>query len=322
MRTVAPLGTWYDMLFSEEMYNAQKYGYKFDILWGYIFNSENVFQDYVTDLYQLRLDYPKSDPMNYIAKLFLNSLYGKFGMNDNFTFCDIIPKDQYDNFIKDHKDNIIEKDLIDLDENYLVQSRNSKKYLDNENKVMNVNVAISAAITAYARIHMSQYKNDPNFKLFYTDTDSTYTNAPLPDHLVSDTILGKMKLERICSKAIFLAPKVYALLEQNGKEIIKIKGLTKESMKNVNIEMLESLLINNSKIDFTQNKWYRSLVDANISIKDQIYTLKVTGNKRQLVYVENKLVSTKPFIINEDKHISNNIVLFNDLKMLNIPQNE
>lgn len=32
MRTVAPLGTWTDMLFSEEMFNAMKYGYKFEVL--------------------------------------------------------------------------------------------------------------------------------------------------------------------------------------------------------------------------------------------------------------------------------------------------
>ena len=32
LRTIAPLGTWYDMVFSEEMYNAMKFGYKFEVL--------------------------------------------------------------------------------------------------------------------------------------------------------------------------------------------------------------------------------------------------------------------------------------------------
>jgi hypothetical protein len=31
-RTVSPLGTWEGMYFSEELYNAEKYGYKFEIL--------------------------------------------------------------------------------------------------------------------------------------------------------------------------------------------------------------------------------------------------------------------------------------------------
>ena len=42
---------------------------------------------------------------------------------------------------------------------------------------------------------------------------------------------------------------------------------------------------------------------GDITIKNQIYTLKVTANKRQLIYFNNKLVNTKPFNINENKDI-------------------
>jgi hypothetical protein len=38
----------------------------------------------------MRLTYPKSDPMNYIAKINMNSLYGKFGMRDEFDITTII----------------------------------------------------------------------------------------------------------------------------------------------------------------------------------------------------------------------------------------
>jgi DNA polymerase family B len=85
LRTIAPLGEWEGIYFSEELYNAEKYGYKFEVLWGYIFESDYIFKDFVDNIYILRLNYPKSDPMNYIAKLLLNSLYGRFGMDDNFT---------------------------------------------------------------------------------------------------------------------------------------------------------------------------------------------------------------------------------------------
>lgn len=44
-----------------------------------------------------------------------------------------------------------------------------------------------------------------------------------------------------------------------------------------------------------------------IDILDSIYTIKVTDNKRKLIYNENnKLVSTLPYIINENKEILNN----------------
>lgn len=46
-------------------------------------------------------------------------------------------------------------------------------------------------------------------------------------------------------------------------------------------------------------------------MKEQIYTLKVTGNKRKLIYdktlqgdiLVDKLVDTSPFIIDENKNI-------------------
>jgi hypothetical protein len=37
------------------------------------------FKDFVDTLYNLRLQYPKTNPLNYIAKIILNSVFGKFG---------------------------------------------------------------------------------------------------------------------------------------------------------------------------------------------------------------------------------------------------
>jgi len=50
IRTIAPLGTWSDMVFSEEMYNAIKFGYKFKVLWGYTFDSDFIFNKFVNEL--------------------------------------------------------------------------------------------------------------------------------------------------------------------------------------------------------------------------------------------------------------------------------
>jgi hypothetical protein len=69
---------------------------------------------------------------------------------------------------------------------------------------------------------MSQFKNSPDFILYYSDTDSAYINKPLPKHLVDSKTLGKMKLENIIDKAIFLAPKVYCLETEDGKIIYNL----------------------------------------------------------------------------------------------------
>nr|YP_009715275.1 hypothetical protein [Russula subnigricans]QGK88081.1 hypothetical protein [Russula subnigricans] len=213
IRTMAPLGQWNDMIFSEEINNAIKLGYKFEILWGYTFKGEIIFKDYVKFFHNLRKEYPKSHPLNYIAKIFLNSLYGRFGMDDQFNIINIIHKDFYPDFENKYFDNIIEK--IDLDDYVLVFY--NKTDSEEDNSTHNVSISIAAAITAYARIHMSQFKNNPDFKLFYTDTDSIFVNKALADYLVSNTKLGKMKLENVLTKAIFISPKVYCLLTVDGK---------------------------------------------------------------------------------------------------------
>ena len=62
------------------------------------------------------------------------------------------------------------------------------------------------------------------------------------------------------------------------------------------MEDFESLLKYNASIERNQDKWFKSINDGNITIKDQIYTFKATDNKRQLIYKDNILVATKPYI--------------------------
>jgi len=61
---------------------AESYGYSFEIIEGYHYpKSANIFKTYVETLYSLRKTYHKSDSRNYVCKLLLNSLYGRFGMS-------------------------------------------------------------------------------------------------------------------------------------------------------------------------------------------------------------------------------------------------
>ncbi|KDQ05583.1 hypothetical protein BOTBODRAFT_81997, partial [Botryobasidium botryosum FD-172 SS1] len=76
---------------------------------------------------------------------------------------------------------------------------------------LNISLPISAAVTAYARMNIYQYKDSvvkQGGTLYYSDTDSIFTSMPLPESMVSAE-LGKMKLEYVASRAVFLAPKVY-----------------------------------------------------------------------------------------------------------------
>lgn len=299
IRTISPIGNWEDMLFSAEMDNARKYGYKFEILWGYTFETDIIFETYVSYLYNLRSEYTSSHPLNYIGKILLNSLYGRFGMDDNFVNINVIHKDYFHDFENKFFDNIIDK--IDLDEYILVFYDNP----DNSNEDIgthNVNISIAAAITAYARIHMTQFKNNPKINLYYTDTDSAYTDSEIDETLIDNKNLGKLKLEHICDKAIFLTPKVYCLVTEDRKRIYKVKGLKHEI--ELTFQDFEKLLFKDALIEKSQTKWFRKLSEGKIDILNEVYTLKVNDNKRELVYNKNnKLIGTKAYRITPDKII-------------------
>ena len=166
----------------------------------------------------------------------MNSLYGRFGMDPNFESHSIINSedleeyfDKYD--IVDYKElNNGQKLLI----SYVVKAGSSaakgkgqgfrqEKSSGANNKQKNVSISVASSITAYARIFMSKFKNNPKYKIFYTDTDSLYTDKPLDPELIGNK-LGQFKLENVFDEAVFLAPKVYGGITEEGEEITKVKG--------------------------------------------------------------------------------------------------
>jgi hypothetical protein len=196
------------------------------------------------------MNYPKSDPMNYLAKILLNSLYGRFGMDDNFTEVNVIHKNYYPDFENEFLDSILE--TSDLGDYKLVIYKLPENKTRNEENTHNISIGIAAAITGYARIHMSQFKNNPDINLYYTDTDSVYTDSNIDESLISDTTLGKLKLENVCKKAIFLAPKVYCLETEDNNLIYKVKGLKHEI--ELTMDDFEKLLYKDVFIQKTQTK--------------------------------------------------------------------
>ena len=97
----------FDILFSEEMFNAMKYGYTFQVHCGYLFDRANLFEQFINELYQLRLSYAKSDPMNLICKLVMNSCYGKFGQAIKLPIYMILNEN-------DHNENTLNNKIHDI----------------------------------------------------------------------------------------------------------------------------------------------------------------------------------------------------------------
>jgi hypothetical protein len=57
-------------------------------------------------------------------------------------------------------------------------------------------------------------------------------------------------------------------------------------------------------IEKTQTKWFRNLSKGQINILEEVYTLQVNDNKRELIYDKNnRLIGTKSYKIDKRKDI-------------------
>ena len=104
----------------------------------------------------------------------MNSLYGRFGMDQYLLNSIIIDKDEsiLENLYTNNEiDNITE-----LGDKLLIQylPKDYKMNFYQENLEINISISIASSVTAYSRILMAKYKNTNQYKLHYTDTDSLY----------------------------------------------------------------------------------------------------------------------------------------------------
>jgi hypothetical protein len=121
--------------------------------------------------------------------------------------------------------------------------------IEKENKSnLNISIPISAAVTACARVHMSQFKTMKNITLYYSDTDSIDIDTLLPNKYIGKE-LGLMKLEHIFNDAVFLAPKVYGGITDTY-EYVRVKGLKNP----ISFNELKPLLYRGSKLEIPQEK--------------------------------------------------------------------
>ncbi|EFQ24845.1 DNA polymerase (mitochondrion) [Colletotrichum graminicola M1.001] len=246
---IHPLGNWTGWYFSEEIKFAVKNGYKIRIIEGYNFSREtNVFNTFVQEIYKIKST-TSNKALKSISKLILNSLLGRFGLKLDKTITEFITNDEKYQILSatraivseievddSHKFITYKKgidfDLIDslnIDVNKLnIKYNDLEKDDAKEGNPKDVSVAISSAITAYARIYISKIKLDILKKggnLYYSDTDSIITDIPLDNSIVDNKEIGKLKLEYNKVKTgYFISNKTYCLVLEDGSLIKRSKG--------------------------------------------------------------------------------------------------
>lgn len=306
-RTIAPVGTWTGWYFSEELKEAKQLGYAYNIRRGYLFDKETIFKDFIEDLYKYKENSERDSAQYTIFKLLMNSLYGRFGMDPLMENHMILPTKEASKYHEDDSDKWIVSNIIDLKNGKeLISFFDLKDSLkdDNNKRKINMSIPISSAITSYSRIFMSYFKNMPGVNLYYSDTDSIYIDQLLDPKYISETAIGKFKLERILKRAIFLTPKFYGgiLLNKENKytEYVKNKGLKYP----IEFNKLYRLLYKNNKIQLEQEKWFRDISGATIKVdRDTKHTLKLSSLKRNIIFKNNKFVDTKPLVLKDSNQV-------------------
>ena len=290
-----PTGKFVGVYYSEELKYARSLGYTILPLRGYLFEeTPSPFDGFVSSLFSLRQEARRAghESTAYGYKILMNSLYGRFGINPKSTVTEVCDRERYDYLTQNKHLTLGDK----LSEYYYIVSYHINTEQDNDsdwNPPKISAVQLAAAITACSRIHMYKYISRPD--CYYTDTDSAILGSPLPEEEVSSTELGKLKLEHIVKRGIFLASKSYLLLTQDGGHILKHKGPAKHSVDETWFESQYADPSLTKQITVVDN-FRVSLPTLDIARKDMLLSLGIKlGTKRNLVYDDNNIwVDTKP----------------------------
>lgn len=277
-----PIGNFETYVTSAEIEFAESYGYKFECISGYWFTSSDyIFKDFISDLYKLRQESLPNSVMNVLTKLIMNSSYGKFSIRtnrENITF------DETEHGVKEFRELKIDKEIIKL---------YTKPVELNTFK----NAAIGAFILSYARIHMMKLIQPIAEHVYYTDTDSIFTDIKLE----SSKELGMLKHEKSYNQVCFLLPKTYIAQNDLNDKKITMKGFDKRKLSHLNLNDFKSALHGEFLIKIKHDKSiakfksalrYNKLVMHKNSFTKQI---KSKYNKREVNLTLNK---TYPLKIN------------------------
>ena len=95
------------LIFYQEIKYALKYGYKFKVEYSYVFDrGKDLLKDFVNEHYNIKKT-AKDPVQRNIAKLFLNSLYGRLGMNEITEQLVIVNKESMELLDKTHNVSVI-----------------------------------------------------------------------------------------------------------------------------------------------------------------------------------------------------------------------
>jgi len=251
-----PIGTFKGWYSHVELREAINNGYVIKKVYKtkYFTGTCEPFKDFVLDLYGLRKTLKTNkNSMEYVVKILMNSLYGKFGQKF----------ENMDNFIPANL-TIEEMDKYDTIERVGQYFRVGNKSVEPSAFCIPI---WALYVTAYARIKM--YRAIKKCKPVYVDTDSLITTKKLN---TSDE-LGELKLEMYIKEGVIVKPKMYAIDPLGKQHYVKAKGVGKRLNRNEFDELLLTKKIRYNKFMKVKEASRRKLITNEIIEINKEFTL-------------------------------------------------
>jgi len=318
------IGTWG----TPELYRAMDLGYQvvsvFEV-WHWKETSTSLFKSYVARFLKLKQEasgFPswvenEADKHRYIrdykekqgvdleynkikknpgqramAKMCLNSLWGKFGQN---------PHKQQTKFIKNHEQlyKLLTNDKIDkLDLNMINENCIEATYMEKTDHIedqTNSNIAIAIFTTCHARVRLHRGLRKLDRQVLYYDTDSI-VYADGKESLELGDYLGDWtdELEGAnITKFVAGGPKNYGYTLDNGKSKCKIKGfsLNYENSQVLNLPNMLSIITKGLGIDL-ENIGGAHLISG-LPDEEKNIAERVKRNGRAVVWNNNQITRVK-----------------------------
>jgi hypothetical protein len=262
------------------------------IRYGIVFEKyEPVFKEFVRHFSEIR---KKNAAHKVFAKLVVNSLYGRLGMDEQTNYSFFVTRNESEKFFSNCNliayKSVNKLDFIKAEINdFLLKELNIRK------KKTKSNVAMASCITAKARIKLLKAQLSviqKGGRILYSDTDSifaAYKYNPLGESH-GEVYWDPSNETSHLKDAVFIGPKTYGLRFQNNKTVVKIKGFAQNS---IDFETM--------KKSFYEDESF-FIIPHNMTVKKADFFLKEEIYEKRLIidYYDKRKFSldkkyTKPF---------------------------
>ncbi len=287
-KLIFPNGRWTGTYWYEELKEFEKEGGSILKIHNMVEFQEKgeVFKDFIENYSRLR---KKSEIDNVFWKLFVNSIYGRLGMQENKEQTSIVYDEGEYEKMREEKE-IIRESLINKIRIITFEKERTNEELDS-------NVALAAQITSKARIKLFRAFKDViknGGRILYTDTDSIFASfkRDVSGEKHGEVFWDAEKDDTIIKDAIFALPKGYAIINNKNENIIKIKGFRRNS---IDFEEFKSLFISNKEIKLKESNFKKS----NFSLKFEEIEKSIRLNSYDKRIFNKNKTKTKALIVDK-----------------------